>query len=73
MKAGDIVEVEWDDHTFVFNVFTGEGISRMRSVGYFVREDESVFCLALSLQDNSKPADVQVIDKRMLTRKRKVR
>ena len=73
MKAGDVVEAEWDDHSFVFNVYGGEGVTSMRSCGYFVRADEDVVVVALSLQDGSKPADVQVIDRRMLRRIRRVR
>jgi len=72
MKAGDVVEAFWDDHTFVFNLYGGEGITKVTTCGYFVSEDEETLKVALCLSDG-KPADVQVIDKRMLTKVRKVR
>ena len=72
MKAGDVVEALWDDHVFVFKDYTGEGIMRMRTLGFFVREDEKVLVIALTMSGD-KPNDAQVIDKRMLVSRKKVR
>ena len=72
MKSGDVVEAIWDDHCFVFKDYTGEGIMRMRTCGYFVREDEKVLVIALTWT-GEKPNDCQVIDKRMLLSRKKVR
>ena len=72
MKKGDVVEATWDDHTFCFNVYGGQGISKMRTCGYFVKEDDTALYIALTMSDG-EPADVQVIDKRMLSSKKKVR
>ena len=73
MKAGDVVEADWDDHTFVFNTYGGQSISKITTCGYFVKQDSDTLVIALSLQDGREPADVQIIDKRMLRRVRKVR
>jgi hypothetical protein len=73
VKPGTIVEADWDDHLFVFNRYGGESVVPMRSVGYFVREDDQVFAIALTMQEGNVPCDVQVIDKRMLRRVRRVR
>ena len=73
MKPGDIVEVEWDDHAFHQGEYAAQGVARFRSVGYFVREDVGVFCLAMSLTEHGRPYDTLAIDKRTLVRKRRVR
>ena len=73
MKTGDVVEAFWDDHTFCFNTFGGQGITKVTTCGYFVKEDEQALYIALSMTDGKEPSDVQVIDKRMLTRLKKVR
>lgn len=73
MKLGDVVEVVWDDHCFKFGEYTGEGVMRMRSCGYFVREDDDIIAIAVTLAEGKKPNDVQVIDKRMLRSKRRIR
>lgn len=72
MRTGDLVEVEWDDHSFDFGDSSGPPIIRTRNVGYFVREDDEVFILAFSRHDG-KFSEVQTIDKRMLVRARRVR
>lgn len=72
MKPGDVVEAIWDDHVFVFKDYTGEGIMRMRTLGFFVREDDKVLVIALTMAEN-KPNDCQVIDRRMLVSRKKVR
>lgn len=72
MRFGDIVEAEWVDHTFVFNLYDGSGLTRVKTVGYFVSEDDEVLRIAFALEDG-KPADVQVIDRRTLIKKQKVR
>ena len=73
MKPGDIVEAIWDDHCFVFKDYTGEGIMRMHTIGYFVKETETELVLALTLAENKRPNDCQVIDKRLLVSRKKVR
>ena len=73
MKFGDIVEVDWDDHTFVFNTYGGQGITKMTTCGYFVLQNDRTFIVALTMQEGREPADVQIIDRRMLTKVRKVR
>lgn len=73
MKVGDVVEAFWDDHTFCFNTYGGQGISKMTTCGYFVKQDDQALYIALTMQDGKEPADVQVIDRRMLNRVRKVR
>lgn len=72
MKPGSLVEITWDDHAFHFGQYAGEGTARCTTVGYFVREDEQVIAVALSMADG-KPNDVQVVDKRMLVTRRTVR
>jgi hypothetical protein len=74
VKVGDVVEATWEDHCFVFKDYSGEGVMRMRTLGWFVKEDENVLCIALTLGGKQEsPNDVQVIDKRMLISRRKVR
>lgn len=73
MRAGDICEAFWEDHTFCFNTYGGQGITKMTTCGYFVKKDEQALYIALTMQDGKEPADVQVIDLRMLSRVRKVR
>ena len=73
MKQGDVIEAMWDDHTFCFNTYGGQGITKMKTCGYFVKEDESALYIALTLQEGREPADVQVIDKRMLGKTRVIR
>lgn len=72
MRVGDVVEVEWDDHALHMGEYGSGGTAKQRSVGYFVRQDDSIIALAQSITDG-KPNDVLVVDKRMLTKTRKVR
>lgn len=78
MTVGDVVEVVWDDHAFYEDDDEARrGIARQRTVGLFVGEDDRVVMVALgetSWADGStKFSEVQVIDKRMLVSKRRVR
>ena len=46
---------------------------RMHTIGYFVKETETELVLALTLAENKRPNDCQVIDKRLLVSRKKVR
>lgn len=71
MKIPKVMEIEWEDHSFTF----GEVAHRLAStitVGYFVEETDEAIVLALSIVDGV-PHDKQLVDKRMLVRKRVIR
>jgi hypothetical protein len=74
VKPRRIIEVEWQDHSFSYGEYnpTDAYLSRATTCGYYVDEDESVIRIALSVS-NEKFNEVQVIDKRMVTRRRNVR
>ena len=75
MKAGDVVEVWWDDHAF-YSHYKGQDIAPSKSIGYLVENSERFLKLAQSYQGEKaadEVADVLVVDKRMLTKMRKVR
>lgn len=69
MSSPRVVEVTWGDHTFKFGEYAQDQVNNditvVKTLGYFVREDDEVIVVALSLSDG-KPSDVQVIDKRMM-------
>ena len=66
-----IVEVWWDDHTAQDGHAKAE-VSKMVSIGYLEEENEEVIVVARTLADG-KAYDKQLVDKRMMTRKRVVR
>ena len=72
MKAGDVVELIWDDHAFHFGENNGKGVVRTTSVGYLVRDTESEVAIAISRNVDGF-SDIQVVDKRMLLSRKKVR
>ncbi len=71
-KYNRIVVVEWDDHAFQQGevILDELELSVQRTVGWFLEEDEKTIKIAQSIQDDTRPCEVIVIDKRMMRRKR---
>ena len=66
-----LVEVWWDDHTAQDGHVKAE-VSKMVSIGYLEEETEEHIVVARTMADG-KPYDKQLVDKRMMMRKRVVR
>ena len=65
MKKLRIVEVVWDDHSFVGGEYDRRGLTVQQSVGYVVRESSKTLSLAQSFQRGEKKyAEVLYLDKR---------
>jgi hypothetical protein len=67
MKLPEIVEVQWEDHQFVYSdVYMVSDTATTFTIGYLVRETSKVIEIALSWVDG-KGTERQIIDKRMVT------
>lgn len=67
MSKRKIIEVVWDDHSFVGGEHDARGLTLQRSVGYVVRESKKVLTLAQSYQHTEKKyAEVLYLDQRCI-------
>jgi hypothetical protein len=82
-KVGDIIELQWDDHMHGENYYEEYGVCKVKTVGYFLKEDDDVIVVGASWIDPHTTGraeagpynytEFQLVDKRMLTSAKKVR
>lgn len=73
MARRRVVEVVWDDHSFVGGEYDKRGLTVQQSVGYVVRESSRILTLAQSFQRGEKKyAEVLYLDKRTIREIREV-
>lgn len=69
-----LIEITWDDHQFHYGEHNpSQGVIRITTCGFYVGETPTTISVALSRRSDGQFAETQVIDKRMLLKRRWIR